>query len=59
MRKKKSKDTIKYNCFAYKKSLDNSEKIGECIALDEFYCKYGNCSFYKTEQRDVASKSAH
>lgn len=50
MKNKKSKDPIKYDCFAYKKNLDDPEKVGECIALNKLYCEYEDCSFYKTEE---------
>ena len=51
MRKKKLKDTIKYDCFAYKKDLENSKNPGKCIALKGLYCKCGECPFYKTEEK--------
>jgi hypothetical protein len=38
----KLKDNSKKDCFAY-----NGK---ECKALNDLYCKYQKCSFYKTEE---------
>ena len=35
------KDNSKKDCFAYGK---------ECGALNDLYCKYQHCSFYKTKE---------
>lgn len=35
---------IKTDCFAYKKSIHN------CNALNELYCRDGECGFYRTSE---------
>lgn len=54
MRKKKVKDTVQYDCLAYKKSLENTKNTGKCIALRKLYCAHEKCSFYKTREEQEA-----
>ena len=35
---------IKYDCFAYKKELN------KCSELNQLYCAYTDCEFYKTKE---------
>jgi len=36
---------IKTDCFAF-----NNKKKLDCTALDDLYCKRGECRFYKTRE---------
>lgn len=42
----KEVDTVKKDCFAYRKKTEDS---GYCIALKKLYCRCEECKFYKNK----------
>lgn len=42
----KEVDTVKKDCFAYRKKTEDS---GFCVALKELYCRCEECKFYKNK----------
>ena len=46
---------IKSDCFAFQ----SYGKRVSCTALDDVYCKYGKCSFYKTKAQDAADRAKY
>lgn len=41
---------VKKDCFAYRPGQKNPRRKAECGALNEMYCQYGECKFYKDKE---------
>ncbi len=48
---RRNKRMIKKDCFAYRRA--------RCSVLTEMVCKFGECSFYKTEKQDKADREKY
>lgn len=43
----------KIDCFAYRPGQRAPRRKAECTALDDLYCKYGKCRFYKDKNSGI------
>lgn len=48
----------KTDCFAYRPGQRRPRRKAECAALDDLYCRYGKCRFYKEVELILEKGSA-